>query len=128
MYPQNCSTHTPLQNHASIPFNHIEPKHNNKPEVKYIKQGVLLHKGKPTGKEQTKKLERTAKAKCHKDGYKQSQPVCHKPQGNRPDHRASRPSQSIDHKSDALGAHSPLQQKIKHSQLSTHKVPARLTC
>ena len=54
-------------------------------------------------------------------GYKQSQPMCHKPQGNRPDHRASRPSQSIDHKSDALGAHLPLQHKIKHSQLSTQK-------
>ena len=42
VYPQNCSIHTPLQKYASIPFKHIEPKHNNKPEVNYIKQGVLL--------------------------------------------------------------------------------------
>ena len=83
-----------------------------------------------------KELQRTAEAKRNNSGskmpqggYKQSQPVCHKPQGNRPGRQASRPNQSTSRKSEALGAHLlPLQHKIKHSQLSTHKVPARLTC
>ena len=42
---QKCSIHTPLQNYASIPFKHIEPKHNNKPEVNYIKQKSAITQG-----------------------------------------------------------------------------------
>ena len=44
---QKCSIHTPLQNHASIPFIHIEPKQSNEPEVNYKGERVLHKRGRP---------------------------------------------------------------------------------
>ena len=66
---QKCSIHTPLQNHASIPFIHIEPKHNNKPEVNYIKE-VVITQGKANRLKLAKKLQLTAEAKGNNSGSK----------------------------------------------------------
>ena len=58
---QKCSIHTPLQNYASIPFIHIEPKQSNKPEVKYNKESYYKREAdRPKDKQLTKQ---TAEAK-----------------------------------------------------------------
>ena len=59
---QKCSIHTPLQNYASIPYNHIEPKQSNKPEVNYNKE-VINTQGKANMLKLAKELQRNSGSK-----------------------------------------------------------------
>ena len=52
---QKCSIHTPLQNYASIPFEHIERKQSNKPEVNYNRESYYKREAnRPKDKQLTK--------------------------------------------------------------------------